>query len=549
MNLIKTLVKEELTIFNESVKLTKETLSLIENQDYVKYVLGINVSLNESQSFETKQLILQEALNLQSLSQSIQKYVGDKVNTVITGVKDVKDVLKIIYQIATDATGELAKKGELILKKTIEETLNTYKQKIQGIESKLGTQIQNFKEVLDNLTNKVVNLVKKLESYTGLAGILGLLAFATLLQWVNQKILGVAADFIKNNGIETLKKAFDSFGAFFKEIFGQLSIDNIIGYFKNFDGVLGPIVNTAEIITIMAVILRPIVQKFNLNKKLNESLSSLINEAKEHTDDEIVDFNEIDLQHEYNKLNSLLFKGNLQPVTMLWNKRKGAHGVVKGTRNRRTGKITLTSLSMSQFLKVPYKFFKDVLAHEMIHVFWMQQDVNAKHGPLFVREMNRINSMGLGFNVSVTSDSSETSKFEISQDIVKQGIELVFLLMRTDKEKNMLSVMKYDAYKKEAHKIIDIFDYLVNKKNKYRFAEGEFFLSTNPKLQSRKIQRSFGSVSYTIIDDSLVNEFKQNAKFLCKFEIGNTYGVPQVEGPDQPNPAPPKGLLGMTKYL
>jgi hypothetical protein len=267
MNLIKTLVREELTIFNEKVKLTKETLSLIENQDYVKYVLGINVPLNESQSFETKQLILQEALNLQSLSQSIQKYVGDKVNTVVTGVKDVKDVLKIIYQIATDATGELAKKGELILKQTIEETLNTYKQKILEIESKLGTQIQNFKEGLDNLTNKVINLVKKLESYTGLVGILGLLAFATLLQWVNQKILGVAVDFIKKNGLETLKKAFDSFGTFFKEIFGQLSIDNIIGYFKNFDGVLGPIVNTAEIITIMAVILRPIVQKFNLKKK------------------------------------------------------------------------------------------------------------------------------------------------------------------------------------------------------------------------------------------------------------------------------------------
>ena len=70
MNLIKTLVKEELTIFNERVKLTKETLSLIENQDYVKYVLGINVPLNESHSFETKQLILKEALNLQTLSQS-----------------------------------------------------------------------------------------------------------------------------------------------------------------------------------------------------------------------------------------------------------------------------------------------------------------------------------------------------------------------------------------------------------------------------------------------------------------------------------------------
>jgi hypothetical protein len=267
MPLTKTLLREELTIFNEKLKLTKETLILIENQDYVKYVLGISVPLNESQSFETKKLILQEALNIQDLAKSIVQKVGDKVNIVVTGVKDINDVLTIIYKIATDSTGELAKKGELILKQTIEDTLTIFKQNIQKIENFLGIQIQKFKQGLDDITNKVITLVKKLENYAGLVGILGLLGFATLLEWVNKKILNVAANFVKNNGLDILKKAFDSFGTFFKEIFGQLTIDNIISYFKNFDGVLGPIVNTAEIITIMAEILRPILQRFNLRKR------------------------------------------------------------------------------------------------------------------------------------------------------------------------------------------------------------------------------------------------------------------------------------------
>ena len=269
---------------------------------------------------------------------------------------------------------------------------------------------------------------------------------------------------------------------------------------------------------------------------------SLIGEAKEHTDDEIVDFNEIDLQHEYNKLNELLFNGNLQPVTMLWNKRKGAHGVVKGTRNRLTGKITLKSLSMSQFLKVPYRFFKDVLAHEMIHVYWMQKDIDAKHGELFIQEMNRINSMGLGFNVSVKSDSSETSKFEMSSDIVKQGMELVFLLIQTDKEANLLSVMKYDTYKSEAYKVAGIYKHLIVKKPKYKTAMGEFYLSTNPKLQAQKIQRAFnGGVSYIRLDSDIADGLKKDAKFLSKFEIIN--GEIEWMGPDQPNP-PKKDLLG-----
>jgi hypothetical protein len=104
--------------------------------------------------------------------------------------------------------------------------------------------------------------------------------------------------------------------------------------------------------------------------------------------------------------------------------------------------------------------------------------------------------------------------------------------------------MKYDAYKSQGYRIIDIYDYLVNKKPKYKFAEGEFFLSTNPRLQGSKIQRSFGSISYSRIDDAVANEIKKDAKFLCKFEINKSNDGPRLSGPDQPNSAPPKSLLG-----
>ena len=119
---------------------------------------------------------------------------------------------------------------------------------------------------LSHITNHVITLIKKLEGYQGLVGILALLAFATLLQWVNKKVLGVSVDFVKNNGLDLLKKAFNSFGQFFKEIFAQLDIEAIIGYFTSFDNILGPIANAAEIMGIMAVILRPVIQRFNLAK-------------------------------------------------------------------------------------------------------------------------------------------------------------------------------------------------------------------------------------------------------------------------------------------
>ena len=121
----------------------------------------------------------------------------------------------------------------------------------------------------------------------------------------------------------------------------------------------------------------------------------------------------------------------------------------------------------------------------------------------------------------------------MSADVVKQGMELVFLLLQTDREKNMLSVMKYPAYKSEAYRIADIYKYLIVKKPKYKTAIGQFFKSTNPKLQAKKIQRSFGSVSYTIIDDTTAEELKQNAQFLSSFEIKN--GEIVWDGPDKPN--------------
>ena len=188
------------------------------------------------------------------------------MNSVVTGVKDIKDVLTIIYKIATDKTGSLAKKGETILKQSIQSTLTAFNQKIQVILTQFGEKINGLKENVTNISNHVISLIKKLEGYEGLAGILALLAFSTLLQWVNQKVLGVAVDFVKNKGLELLKKAFNSFGEFFKQIFAQLDINEIIGYFTSFDKYLGPIANGAEIIGIMAVILRPVIQRFNLAK-------------------------------------------------------------------------------------------------------------------------------------------------------------------------------------------------------------------------------------------------------------------------------------------
>ena len=161
----------------------------------------------------------------------------------------------------------MVKKAEKILKESIEDSLIRFKQAVVTFENKLGTNIKNFKPTLDGIITHVTTLVKKLENYIGLTGILAMLGFATLMEWVNQKVFSLTTKF--ETVIKIIKEAYNSFGDYFKQLFGNLTIDVIINYFKDFNNKLhlGVIAKTAEIIGIMARILRPILQRFNLIKR------------------------------------------------------------------------------------------------------------------------------------------------------------------------------------------------------------------------------------------------------------------------------------------
>jgi len=262
-------------------------------------------------------------------------------------------------------------------------------------------------------------------------------------------------------------------------------------------------------------------------------LLSIINEAKQHLDDEIVDFNQIDLRAEFNNLNSQLFGSQIKIVPMRWNTSKSAHGKVRARMTKRGNdivKIETIDLTLSKFFDIPYKFFKDTLAHEMIHLYLLQQNINDNHGPKFIAEMDRINKMGLGFNINVRNEIP----FAVSQQNITKPKDLVFLMFKKSGDQNLnLSVMNYATYKKEGKLISDIFVYNVNK-SKYSDVNGEFYRTSSPALLRYSIQRSFSrSLSSTRIDNELFVQLKTGAKLLSKFLV-NKNGV-SWEGPDLPD--------------
>lgn len=249
-----------------------------------------------------------------------------------------------------------------------------------------------------------------------------------------------------------------------------------------------------------------------IKQLLRESLL----EAIAYQDDDIIDFNEINLMDEFHKLNNLLFDGKINPsMSVVWSLRRTAHGHVSATKNRLTGDITVKKLAVSKFFNIRYKLFKDVLAHELIHVYLFQKGIwekeNRGHGYNFHKEMMRINSMGLGFNVTVKGDSSE---LEISSSI--KGKDLVFVILELD-GKRVISVMNHSTYDVQARGIANIFKQVVGK-GKYRSVSGVFWESNNVLLRKFPVQRSFQrSISYNPITDDVYKQLISDSNKVSEF--------------------------------
>jgi len=134
-----------------------------------------------------------------------------------------------------------------------------------------------------------------------------------------------------------------------------------------------------------------------------------IRELEEGTDQPFLDPAKVDLVSEYQKLNKLLFDEKLGMYPMGWNrnKRNGARVRYERTRERmasgrsRVVNLKILSIEVSTFMAFTVKALRDRLAHEMIHVYWLENGVEYGHDRHFKQEMHRINSMGKGITVSV----------------------------------------------------------------------------------------------------------------------------------------------------
>lgn len=240
----------------------------------------------------------------------------------------------------------------------------------------------------------------------------------------------------------------------------------------------------------------------DLNKLIKEELTNFLNE---YSDEEYVERDKINLQKEYDDLNQQLWDGKLPKVPLEWDALKRAYGKVKGMYNRYTREVSITKLQMSSLYKLTYRQFKNIMAHEQIHV-WQMGIMNEKGGHSwdFMRQANRINSMGLGFKI--TEKNGED--IAVADDAIANAKKrtLVAIILNIDGKYGLI-VTTPNVYNAEFDLIVNLYDGLVNRRGQYRNVEITVVETQSTQLLSMPVARTFRrGVRYMNLTDRLLGE-------------------------------------------
>lgn len=124
---------------------------------------------------------------------------------------------------------------------------------------------------------------------------------------------------------------------------------------------------------------------------------------------ELVDFTKINLQSEYQKWNAKLFNNELPKISMSFKKIKKASGVTtaNAVRVKKGSKVLKSvsdlSIAISTNLKLTQEEFDGILIHEMIHVWFLNNLLDEKHGLSFKAKASEL-SKKAGFTIPLTHE-------------------------------------------------------------------------------------------------------------------------------------------------
>lgn len=219
-------------------------------------------------------------------------------------------------------------------------------------------------------------------------------------------------------------------------------------------------------------------------------------------------YTEFNLKKEFNDINQHYFGGKLElNFPLLWKTVKGRLGFVRSVIYRNTGKVEIKMLAMNNMHKMSYEQYRNVLAHEMIHVYNIQNGhPRDNHGPYFHHWMYELNKKG--FNITLSNEA----QLEVDQTVTGVKEYMVYLIQLIPKTgyKDKLMILT------TPNNVTRFTNYL---KENTHWLNGDVYVvrSWDPQLMEYRVSREPKSATY--IDDEFYNKLKEKGKYYIQFEM------------------------------
>jgi hypothetical protein len=264
---IKSLLTEELILNDKKNQLSEHTLMMISDPMYVKHVLGIDVPLNENYSLALRKKIIEEALSMQNILASANKFIGsavekgkEKVEQAIDAVKSTKDLAILFKDVILSP--ENMSRANIALNQVCNKLKLEIDKVIMFLEEKLGVSIKGLTDKIANMLTHLKNVFNNIISTDGWLGFLTKLGLCILVTYIQKNIF----DKIMSMGLEFLK-------------FGQglfEGISNLLNMFKNFKETIVKSIDVSGIISwITSIGSETVIAKLNMAFGIMSAVSAV----------------------------------------------------------------------------------------------------------------------------------------------------------------------------------------------------------------------------------------------------------------------------------
>jgi hypothetical protein len=280
---IKSLLTEELILNDKKNLLSEYSLLMINDSNYVKHVLGIDVPLNEHYSLALRKRIIEEQLSMQGVLNSANKFLGaviekgkENVIKVVDTISSMKDVTMLFRDLILSP--ENMESANRALAKVCNSLSSSIDELINYLTNKLKVNIAGFSDKMTGLLTHIKNVLINLTTTTGWLGFLSKLGFATLITYIKvnffDTILKSGMDFITKTpnllaGISTLLNMFEDFKT---TIINSIDISSIVSWIVN----IGKTAATQhlalgfDIMVAVTTVLTPVLKSMAWEKKLQK---------------------------------------------------------------------------------------------------------------------------------------------------------------------------------------------------------------------------------------------------------------------------------------